>query len=397
MKRSCAVCGSDRKELVYKQKFTIPSNNYFHSGYDVVVCEKCGFAFADNIPDQKTLEQYYREMTKKMNLIKRRKNDKEKTVEEDWLLRQYQQSLVNISKFVEKKMSILDVGCHTGALLAKLKSQGFKNLHGLDMSAYSAKIAKEQHGIKVIVGSVFDELEIGQYDFLILTHVLEHIRELPQFIHGLSRLMKDDALIYIEVPNALEFYIPKINIQQYSTDQLEPFLQFSVEHINYYSKISLYNLMQNNGFEKVFLEEQLSAITILASVWRKRSTIKDTWIVNGLRRHISDSKEKLKGVSLVIENVVKGGKEIYVWGAGLHTQKLLSMTKLAKARIIAFVDSDPDYKGGKLVGKSIINPKKLMKMKSLPILISSLKFQGEIEQQIKFMGLKNDIILLYRT
>lgn len=395
MKRSCAVCGSNRKELIYKQKFTIPSNNYFHSGYDVVICENCGFAFADNIPDQKTLEQYYREMTKKMNLIKRRKNEKEKTVEEDWLLRQYRQSVTNVTKFLDKKMSILDVGCHTGALLSMLKDRGYKKVLGLDMSEYSSRIAKQQHDIRVIVGSVFDDLDIGQHDFVILTHVLEHIRELPRFIHGLSVLMKDDALLYVEVPNALKFYIPSKDELNFSPDQQEPFQQFSVEHINYYTKVSLYNLMNNNGFDQVFMEEQLSSITILGSVWRKKGLVRDTWIKGSLERHISDSRARLVRAESVIKKIVKEKRTIYVWGAGLHTQKLLSMTELAKGKIVAFVDSDQNYKGGKLIGKSIMSPAQLKKSPILPIMVSSLKFQEEILKQIKVMNLKNEIILLY--
>ena len=34
------------------------------SGYDVVVCEQCGFGFADDIPPQSTFDAYYQDLSK---------------------------------------------------------------------------------------------------------------------------------------------------------------------------------------------------------------------------------------------------------------------------------------------------------------------------------------------
>ena len=84
-----------------------------------------------------------------------------------------------------------------------------------------------------------------------------------------------------------------------------------------------------------------------------------------------------------------------MWGAGVHTQKLLAQTNLYKAGIRAFVDSNPNYHMAKLINKPIISPTKLIKEENLPILISSKGYQENIKKQIEEMGLKHIILTLY--
>jgi SAM-dependent methyltransferase len=399
MTRHCSICGNNQKTIIYRQRFVVPTGNYLHDGYNVVICDVCGFAFADNIPDQSFFEKYYTQMNKKTHLLKKRlssnKKTKEMLAEEEFLFRMHDCSIKNIKQHVKKKTSILDVGCHTASLLSLLKKKGFKNIEGLDMSSYASSIAKQRHGIKVTVGSVFDDLDLRAFDFLILTHVLEHVIDLPRFLKQLAKYLNEDGLIYVEVPDALQFILAKADDKKYSSDQKEPFLQFSVEHINYFSNLSLFNLMTTNGFELVSIEPQVSTITMLASVWRKKKLVKDIHIESSLNRYILESKNRISDLTKRISAISSSQKEIIVWGAGLHTQKLLSITKLRDVKIRAFVDSDPSYGKVKLLGKPIVKPNKLMNMKKLPILISSHRFQDEIKKQIQDMKLSNKVILLY--
>lgn len=397
MKRSCSVCGSRDNRVIYHQKYILPTSNYFHIGYDVVICCNCGFAFADNIPTQNALENYYREMTKKANMTKRRialKQRSEEIVQGKLISIMYKNAITNFQKYINKKSRILDVGCYSGGLLSLLRNNGYTNIEGLDMSEFAAKLARKNK-IKVNVGSVFDDIGLSKFDLVILTQVLEHIRELPQFIHQLATFMKDDGLLYIDVPDANNFFIADYHNPNYLSDQKEPFLQFSVEHVNFFTSISLSNLMNNNGFEKVFIKSQTTAIAVMASMWRKRAVIKDIWIHNNLNNYIEESQKKIENISSKIDEIIQKKQQIYVWGAGLHTQKLLSITNLEKAKIFAFVDSDEAYQHGKLIDIKIIKPELLKTKKKLPILISSLNFQEEIVSQIKTMKLSNEIITLY--
>lgn len=396
MKRNCGICGESKNKLIYKQKFIVPTSNYFHAGYDVVVCERCGFAYADNIPDQNFLDSYYKLMLKKTSGLKRKIRSLKKSseqVEEDFLLTQYTHSAKNIVRFISKSAKILDVGCYTGGLLAHLKKLGYKNGQGLDMSAYASEVALKKNKVKVTVGSVFDDLNINQFNMVILTHVLEHIKDLHSFIYKLSTYLNKNGLLYIEVPDAYNFFFPKENDNRYSNDQKEPFLQFSVEHINYFSKVSLENLMKSCGFKKIFIESQTSHIAVLASVWKRNEMVKDNIIEAKLKKYVKESNQKITNITKTINELVKSRKEIMIWGAGLHTQKLLSISNLGKVNIKAFIDSDNNYLNGKLIGRPILSPEKIDS--NYPILISSKRYQNEIRRQIIQTGFKNRIITLY--
>ena len=397
LKRNCGICSSDKTKLIFHQKFILPSKNYFHSGYDVVVCKKCGFAYADNIPDQSILDHYYRDMDKKTYLLKRNlsKETKGQQIEESYLSKQYSHSLKNIIKFSDKKARILDIGCYTGGLLSMLKTNDFRNIMGLDPSPFAVKMAAKKNKVKVVLGSIFDNLNIGKFDLIILTHVLEHISDLKLFIFKVSGLLNENGQIYIEVPDANKFFLAKDSDTRFINDQKEPFLQFSIEHINYFTTKSLLNLMTSNGFQKAYLKPQLSIVSIIASFWKRREIIFNQTVERSLRKYVKDSFYKLKPVFSVIDTLVASRQKIIVWGTGLHTQKLLAISNLSKANIIAFVDSNPSYHGSRLIGKPVYSPIHIQKSKDASILISSKYFQGEIIEQIKRSGYNNKIITLY--
>lgn len=153
--------------------------------------------------------------------------------------------------------------------------------------------------------------------------------------------------------------------------------------------------MQSNGFFKLKLQSKVSVIAILSSVWEMQRLDKDSYSEKKLTAYIKNSKKLLSKLQAKINQINKNHKEIYVWGAGVHTQKLLALTNLIKTRIRAFVDSNPNYHKAKLVDKPIITPNKLFKETNLPILISSKGYQEDIKNQIKEMGLKNRILTLY--
>jgi SAM-dependent methyltransferase len=391
--RPCAICGGRKTNLVYRQRFVLPSKNAFHAGYDVVACEACGFTFADNTPDQAFLDEYYREMAKKTALLERRKTCD--TPEPDQLVRLHHNTRDNILRHVSKDARVLDIGCYTGAVLALLRDSGIADVQGIDPSAYAASVAKERFGIPVTVGSLFDDLDLGTFDFILLSHVLEHIVELRPFLWRVQSLLKPEGQLYIEVPDAMDFFLSTNPDDGFQIEHHEPFLQFSVEHVNYFTARSLENLLARNGFERVWVEPQSQTLSVVASVFKPRAIVADPQAREALDRYVADSRAHLGSVLEVIDSIHAEGSEVLVWGAGVHSQRLLAASKLAEVPIRAFIDSDPAYHGGTLDGHPIVGPDALRDLPPLPIVISSRGYQDEIAQQIAAMGLPNRVHLLY--
>src|SRR6266498_1526704 len=62
--RDCPVCGERTRRVLFHQDFAAVEKATPVTSYDVVVCERCGCAYADGIPEQTAFDQYYREMSK---------------------------------------------------------------------------------------------------------------------------------------------------------------------------------------------------------------------------------------------------------------------------------------------------------------------------------------------
>jgi SAM-dependent methyltransferase len=361
-------------------------------GYDVVVCDNCGFCYADNIPQQSDFDIYYRDMSKYEH------PDRDNQTSSFDIAR-FRSTLSALIKFIPRSESrILEIGCSTGELLSLLKDNGFENVAGIDPSPACAETARRLYGIRVISSSLFvPVVDESSIDVVVMVGVLEHVRELKTALKLSRDMLKEDGLVYIEVPDA----------SHYVKGEDAPFQEFSLEHINFFGPVSLRNLLISNGFAQVHLERSMveanyrTSTPAIRAIFRKDNTgmpsaIKpDLQTKVGLRLYVDKSNQEDKQIRDAIANIVTVGRSIIVWGTGAHTLRLLATSKLGEAKIIAFVDSNPKYQGKKLNGLPIVAPQAI-KDWSDPILISSRVYQEEIAGQImNELHLENEIIRLY--
>jgi len=226
--------------------------------------------------------------------------------------------------------------------------------------------------------------------------VLEHIRDLDSHLQVLRSVLTENGRLLVEVPDALRF------------DKWPdaPYQQFSMEHINFFSPDSLENLMISSGFRK--LDQQESAreqsrgtiMPVVAAVFdnailpgaeiQKRQETKPSLI-----RYIQYSEGIEARIRQTIANLANSDKSILIWGAGTHTLHLMETSDLSKAKIIAFVDSNPRYQNKKIKGRPVIAPIEISKYPQ-PILVSSRVFQDDIVYQVRnVLRAENELILLY--
>jgi SAM-dependent methyltransferase len=377
--RDCAVCGSSKKKTIYSQRLEVPTTGSIPGGNDVVVCSECGFAYADNLPDQTALDQHYRHSCDSSEEAKR-----------------YDASEQAIIRFLRRGDRILDIGCGSGQLLCRIKDQGYGDVVGLEPSEAACVAAREQHGLNVVQGSLFDRRDIGRFDFVILSHVLEHVADLVGFLCEIRRLLSDGGRVFIEVPDAYSFVRSvEPNPPLGWTYERDLFAHFTPEHINFFSTVSLQNLMLRLGFDQLLLGSVVSIMGVITSVWQRSRIVNDCEIEARLVEYIAAARSVLKDPTRVIDELVQTQKEVLVWGAGLHTQRLLGCTQLAKAHIRAFIDTNPQYHGQQLLGVPIVGPRAVFGLPVLPIVISSRRVQEEIRRQIIDSGVPNPIVLLY--
>jgi hypothetical protein len=335
MIRTCPLCTSANQTVLYHQKFAaftvIPE-------YDVVACSDCGMTFASPVPGELELELYYRQMSKYTNHHS----------QDEARLRSY---VERFERMVPKNAAILDLGCGDGRLCQLLREAGWQHVTG---------------------ATDIDATGVG-WDFIILAHVLEHVRDVRGFLRKLYDKLTVDGKLWIEVPD------PTILNDA-------PFQQFSTEHINYFSLATLSYCLRSAGFRVKDASYKNHAIYAESDRGVELTRMSEI----GLTQYIDASY----GMEMRIENSLSFLPDKYVvWGTGTLALRLLGAGRIDPKKILGFVDSNPNYQGKVIEGVEVMTPEWLRGI-SEPILVASVGRRDEIVAQIKEMGLPNEVITL---
>jgi 3-deoxy-D-manno-octulosonate 8-phosphate phosphatase (KDO 8-P phosphatase) len=391
-RRMCPVCGDGQhRTLVYSQRFEAPTRNGVHAGYDVVVCDRCGFGFADSLPPQTLFDRYYRNMAKTGEML----DSAAGHIESAGTIARNRHSLQNILPHVQRGSRVLEVGCYTGYLLSLVRAAVPEStVVGLDPSEFAARVGRERHGVDVRNVSIFDDEDLGVYDVVIVLHVLEHVVDLRPLLARLRELLAEGGTLYVEVPDASRFTLEP-SAKDPAGGRTEPYLEFNFEHINYFTPTSLSNLMSVNGFVPVAVESQESTLPVIASTWRSVRLEPARETLPALQRYVRDCADASAPVSKTLRDLKERDLRVAVWGAGPHTQRLIGSGQLDPASVEVFIDSNPAFHGGTLAGRPIVAPEVLDGYPDLPVLVSSFRFEREIADRIRGEGRLNEILLMY--
>jgi SAM-dependent methyltransferase len=96
---------------------------------------------------------------------------------------------------------VLDVGSHTGEALVALRRRGF-NVTGLEPNPEAAAVARS-YGLEVISVPIEEaELPQGRFGSILLSQVLEHVRDPHAVLRKVEPALREGGAIYAVVPNA---------------------------------------------------------------------------------------------------------------------------------------------------------------------------------------------------
>ena len=344
-------------------------------GYDVVVCGECGAGFADGIPTQDELDRYYAERSKYTYAHAGGAESPYDFKRFELIADQLEQCLPS------KQARILDVGCATGGLLAVLKRRGYGNVFGSDPAPACAEAARRLHGIEVRTATLAEHADWSErFDAILLVGVLEHLREACAAVRTVAGLLKPGGMVYCAQPD----------VEAFADCENAPYQQFSVEHVNFFSRHSLNRLMGSAGLKPNrvwrWMVEWREGITdsVVSGVYAQgpAETARDQISAPALRTYLERCAAHEADTLRQIEDLVRSQEPMLIWGAGTLTRRLLATTSLAQANVVAFVDSSPSLVNRSLAGKPILAPGALGARPEL-ILICSRVFREEIRRMIQ--------------
>ncbi|OOM16076.1 class I SAM-dependent methyltransferase [Clostridium saccharobutylicum] len=146
---------------------------------------------------------------------------------------------------VEKPKKLLDVGCGTGNVLMKLRTNEEIQLYGLDISEKMIETAKKRLGNKV-------ELKIGDsenmtwednfFDVIVCNASFHHYPNPEKVLLEMKRMLKNDGTLIIGDPTAPIIFRPIINIYCKVSNNGD---------YRIYSKREIEELLMRCGFEPI--------------------------------------------------------------------------------------------------------------------------------------------------
>jgi SAM-dependent methyltransferase len=389
--RHCPICDAGQVVVLHHQKFILAAGHPLPDAYDVVFCRNCDFAFADTAALQSDYDLYYGQLSKYDDAALSTGGGA--SALDAARLQETAQGIA--AELSTPDAAILDIGCATGGLLNELKQLGFENVRGLDPSPQSRLYAREHFDIGIEIGGIFQRPEMDAFDCVILSHVLEHVRDLREAINAVEVLVKPDGLLYIEVPDAT----------RYSECLVAPFQDFNVEHINHFSPKSLNALMTRCSFAPAPVERKSMQAApgvpypALFGFWKKTNQTQvpnhsANELESSLLNYIAQSREMLDAMDARLRKALwdenGAARPAIVWGAGQLTLKLLAETRLGEANVLYFVEGNSVHWGKELQSTPIVSPQQLNEvfnsqpeLRNAPIVVGSTIHQDAIIARVQ--------------
>lgn len=178
-------------------------------------------------------------------------------------------------------LSVLDIGCATGALLEKLRDRGWA-CTGVEISP-AAEYARKERGLDVrslpLEENRFPDTD---FDLVLASHVIEHLNDPAAFVAEVHRILKPGGHFIVTTPNIAGFQARLFRGRWRSA---------IFDHLYLFSVKTLSRLLTGKGFaiERVRTWGGLAAGTAPAPVKRiadraaKRLGVGDVMLIRGKR------------------------------------------------------------------------------------------------------------------
>ncbi|MCK9379675.1 MAG: class I SAM-dependent methyltransferase [Sulfuritalea sp.] len=383
--RHCPVCGSDRTVPLYLN--TLAALDGLDMSYRVARCAACGFAFADQLPSPQTYAAYYRSLSKYditpsaagLSAADRLRCDA---------------AVALLRPHAGPDARIVDLGCGSGMLLGALRAAGWSRVSGIDPAPGAPEQARQQFKLDCVQCGTLDQvaglLDLSAMDVICLTGVLEHLPQVREDLEALAAATGHDVRVLVEVP-ALE---------RFGRLPFEPYGEFSLEHIQYFSASSLTGLFATLGFTA--LSSTIvdlppgycdSRFALFARNPAAEMFSTSTGATDELERYIARSEGMTQAA--IARIAACPAKSLVIYGAGSHTARLLPrLLKAGESRLAGLVDSNPNLRGKHLGPWLIEAPEALDRHPDATIVVSSFRTQQAISDVLR-TSRPNSVLTLY--
>jgi len=262
-----------------------------------------------------------------------------------------------------KNRKVIEIGCGRGEYLSIMESLNWE-VYGLEFSQDAVSHCLG-NGLKVEAGFIetgLEKLTNGPFDLFLILNFFEHLPDPNKTLQGISNNIHNGALGIIEVPN-FDMIL-----------QNNLFSEFIGDHLLYFTKETLSNTLNSNGFEVVECREIWHDYIISATV-KKRERLNLALFNQHQNRLTQEINNHLNQFS---------GQTVAIWGAGHQALAFICLSNITK-KIKYVVDSAP-FKQGKFTPAShipIVSPDNLDKDPAAAVIVMAASYSDEVARIIR--------------
>lgn len=339
----CRICNQKLFEKPFGIFKNMPKSAQFfpdsnelktEKGIDLAVhqCSNCGLVQLTNEP-----VHYHKEVIRAVGISKEMQKFREKQFKDF------------IDKFHLENKKIIEIGCGFGEFLSIMNQ--YTDAYGLEYSDNGIKKCLKD-GLKVTKGFVDNEnyfIPDAPFDAFYIMSFLEHIPDINSALKGIYNNLSDKGVGLVEVPN-FDMILEKNLYSEFITD-----------HLFYFTKETLENTLNLNGFEMIECKEIWNNYILSATV--KKS--KDFKLKNQEVKPLDNSafKNYQNNLKKELDEYVDkfGAKNVAIWGAGHQSLTVIALAELQDK--IKYVIDSAKFKQNKytpathipIVDSSILN------------------------------------------
>lgn len=263
----CPSCGNNNYFVEYSGQFKYVEKIEKRK-FEVLSCTKCGLSRTNPPPyEDDVTAEIYQDFSF---------ND---SYENPILWESFFQQMFKYANLYKPSGKILDIGCGSGFFIQLAKKKGY-DTYGVELNKEAVEYARKTFSLNIqnidLVAANFPD---NYFDIITCSQLLEHIAKPNDLLKEIHRILKDDGILMIEVPNFAGFVVkiwkdkwsgfqPQWHIWQFKPKTLSTLLEknkFITKKI--VCKQNIYTGMPQNIFKKIIRITFYKLIEKLTSVF----------------------------------------------------------------------------------------------------------------------------------
>jgi len=355
--RTCPLCGHHVGEKLAEIDFVMFDGCGLQGPIRLSSCPRCGLVY-NNIQNPDILASYYAGQSSYSAPDQGAGGGGDGELDRRRYLRIYE---VLAPHLTQAEAHILDLGCAKGGFLIYLQERGFSNLTGVDLDVSCLENLKA-HNLAGLPGSA-DKIPLPNcsVDLVHCNNVFEHLFDIRSAAAEVNRVLAEGGLFYLEVPECADYEHDCMKHQQW----LMP------EHIQFFSRAHLSELLKSAGFEiladgenAVPLDDRHKVPDSFVLGRKKAHSTKYEIVLHTMKERISsrlkEDAGRLAETQALIDKLAAGGAGLFLWGLGWAFNFYYAQIDWSRSNIRALVDRRPStwkwrFGGRPVEGLEILN------------------------------------------